>query len=71
MSKQLLQSGLELDDQLTERLQKERCTLDADFQTLKEKKLLFRGSVLSYCRNDKACTCVCQKDKADTVPPAA
>jgi len=28
----------------------------------------FRGSVLMYRRNDKAC--VCQKDKADTVPPA-
>ena len=28
----------------------------------------FRGSVLMYRRNDKAC--VCHKDKADTVPPA-
>ncbi len=60
-----------LDDWLTELQQKERGTLDADFQTLKGKgyKPFFRGSVLMYCRNDKEC--VCQKDKADTVPPAS
>jgi hypothetical protein len=74
LSKQLRQNGLRLDDWLTEFFevqQKERCTLDADFQTLKGKgyKPFFRGSVLMYRRNNKAC--VCQKDKADTVPPAA
>jgi len=71
LSKQLRQNGLRLDEWLTEVQQKERCTLDADFQTLKGKgyKPFFRGSVSMYRRNDKAC--VCQKDKADTVPPAA
>ena len=71
LSKQLRQNGLRLDDWLTEVQQKERCTFDADFQTLKGKgyKPFFTGSVLTYRRNDKAC--VCQKDKADTVPPAA
>ena len=70
LSKQLRESGLRLDDWLTERQQKERDTLDADFQALKGKgyKPFFRGSVLMYRRNEKAC--VCQKDKADTVPPA-
>ncbi len=70
LSKQLRQNGLRLDDWLTERQQKERGTLDADFQALKGKgyKPFFRGSVLMYRRNDKAC--VCQKDKANTVPPA-
>ena len=70
LSKQMRQNGLRLDDWLTERQQQERGTLDADFQALKEKgyKPFFRGSVLMYRRNDKAC--VCQKDKADTVPPA-
>jgi len=71
MSKHLRQNGLRLDDWLTESQQKERGTLNADFQTLKGKgyKPFFRGSVLMYRRNDKAC--VCQKDKADTVPLAA
>ena len=71
LSKQLRQSGLRLDDWLTEQQQKERDTLSADFQALKGKgyKPFFRGSVLMYCRNDKAC--VCQKDKADSVPLAA
>ncbi len=70
MSKQLRQNGLRLDEWLTELQQKERCTLDADFQTLKGKgyRPFFRGSVLMYRCNKKAC--VCQKDKADTVPPA-
>ncbi len=31
-------------------------------------KSFFRGSVLMYRRNDKAC--ICQKDKAGTVPLA-
>ncbi len=71
MSKQLRQNGLRLDDWLTEVQQKERSTFDADFQTLKGKgyKPFFRGSVLMYRRNDKAC--VCQKDKAYMVPLAA
>jgi len=71
MSKQLRQNGLRLDDWLTELPQKERGTLNAAFQTLKGKgyKPFFRGSVLMYRCNDKAC--VCQKDKADTVPLAA
>ena len=70
-SKQLRQIGLRLDDWLTEQQQKDRGTLNADFQILKGKgfKPFFRGSVLMYRRNDKAC--VCQKDKADTVPLAA
>jgi len=37
LSKQLRQNGLRLDDWLKEVQQKERCTLDADFQTLKGK----------------------------------
>ena len=71
LSKQLRQSGLRLDDWLTERQQEERDTLSADFQALKGKgyKPFFRGSVLMYCRNDKAC--VCQKGKAEAVPLAA
>ncbi len=71
MSKQLRQKGLRLDDWLTELQQKERGTLNADFQILKEKgyKPFFRGSILMYRRNDKACAC--QKDKAGTVPLAA
>ena len=71
LSKQLRESGLRLDDWLTERQQKERDTLDADFQALKGKgyKPFFRGSVLMYRHNDKPC--VCKKDKADTVPLAA
>ena len=70
-SKQLRQIGLRLDDWLTELQQKERGTLDDDFQTLKGKgyKPFFRGSILTYRRNDKAC--VCQKGKADIVPLAA
>ncbi len=71
LSKQLRQSGLRLDDWLTERQQEERDTLSADFQALKGKgyKPFFRGSVLMYRHNDKPC--VCKKDKADTVPLAA
>ncbi len=70
LSKQMRQNGLRLDDWLTEQQQKERGILDNDFQALKEKgyKPFFRGSVLMYRRSDKAC--VCQKDKADTVPLA-
>ncbi len=70
-SKQLRQLGLRLDDWLTEQQQKERCALDTEFQALKAKryKPFFTRSVLMYRHNDKAC--VCQKDKADTVPPAA
>ncbi|DBA92046.1 TPA: hypothetical protein ACH3X2_003770 [Trebouxia sp. C0005] len=70
LSEPLRQSGLRLDDWLTKRQQKERDTLNTDFQTLKGKgyKPFFRGSVLMYRRNDKAC--VCQQDKVDTVPPA-
>ncbi len=69
LSKLLRQSGLRLDDWLTQRQQKGRDTLNDDFQALKGKgyKPFFRGSVLMYRRNNKAC--VCQKDKADTVPP--
>ncbi len=37
LSKQLRQSGLRLDDWLTERQQKERDTLNADFQASKGK----------------------------------
>ncbi len=46
MSKQLRQNGLRLDDWLTESQQKERGTLNADFQILKGKgyKPFFRGS---------------------------
>ncbi len=71
MSKRMRQIGLRLDDWFTEQQQKDRCTLDADCKTQKGKgcKPFFRGSVLMYRRNDKAC--VCQKDKTDTVPPAA
>jgi len=45
MSKQLRQNGLRLDDWLTELQQKGKCTLDAEFQTLKGKgyKPFFRG----------------------------
>ncbi|DBA68217.1 TPA: hypothetical protein ACH3X2_013834 [Trebouxia sp. C0005] len=70
LSKPLRESGLRLDDWLTEQQQKERDALNADFQALKGKgyKPFFRGSVLMYRSNDKAC--VCQQDKADTVPPA-
>ena len=71
LSKQLRQSGLRLDDWLTERQQEERDTLSADFQALKGTgyKPFFRGSVLMYRHDDKPC--VCKKDKADTVPLAA
>ena len=70
-SKQLRTIGLRLDDWLTELHQKERGTLNDEFQTLKGKgyKPFFRGSILMYSRNDKAS--VCQKGKADTVPLAA
>ncbi len=71
LSKQLRQSGLRLDDCLTKQQQWERDTLSADFQALKGKgyKPFFRGSVLMYRHNNKAC--VCQKGKAVTVPLAA
>ncbi len=71
MSKQLHQNSVTLDDWLTELQQQQRCTLDANFQTLKAKdfKPFLRGSVLMHRCNDEAC--VCQKDKADTVPLAA
>ncbi len=70
-SKQLRTIGLRLDDWLTELQQKERGTLNDDLQTLKGKgyKPFFRGSMLMYRRNDKAC--VCQKGEAHTVPLAA
>ena len=45
LSKQLRQNGLRLDDWLTELQQKGKCTLDAEFQTLKGKgyKPFFRS----------------------------
>ena len=70
LSKQLRQRGLRLDDWLTKRQEEETDALSADFQALKGKgyKPFLKGSVLMYRCNHKAC--VCQKDKADTVPPA-
>ena len=71
MSQKMRESGLRLDDWLTEVQQQERSSLNNDFQTLegKEYKPFFRGSVLMYRSSKKAC--VCQKGKADTAPPDA
>jgi len=70
-SKQLRQNGLRLDDWLTESQQKETGTLIADFQILEGKgyKPFFRFLVLMHRCNNMAC--LCQTDKADTVPLAA
>ena len=71
MSQKMRESGLRLDDWLTEVQQQERSSLNNDFQTLegKEYKPFFRGSLLMYRSSEQAC--VCQKGKADTAPPYA